>query len=380
MQSVRMNILNDILVDLYRSSSINDRQATVFSKLQSLYDGPIKVIQWGQGLSIQDIASIDLELIENFSNRKCIDAPLYQHGENSFDVAIVNTHNFKANCIEKSKLLVIDEGIIIVTDVESWHPPDPFDEVNRDIKEIISSFNEYYYIDRHSSVIIVNRKSSCAHSSMPKIRERYKFIHKTFNALQENNILFLLLKNTDYIPINCNTENLIYLLIHPTSVDRAFKAFSQLGYDSYFDKTTHASHPYNAKPHIHFTIQPLSLHFDVAQGLYYSSLNNISKIPVHKSLQQSIWDRRQYVSDIWKCIPGINDLFIHIVCHSIYDKRSLPFHYSELLKRLYLYVDKRTLEEELKNIFLAFTPSLLKYIEDGFTEDIVKNYLQFSDY
>lgn len=416
MQTGHKHAMIEILKELYQSPGTDIDLTQLISRLLPLFDGAIDIFQWGNDFTSEFLTGHDLinhcynfsqesgsigsltpcnvknilpDLRKNLSNATigvlphnpdCFAEIANRHGENSFNMAIVNTTHLKADCIEISKHLVTDGGIILVTDLESWHPSETGDTSKRDVRKAISSFPEYYYIDRHSSVIIVNRKTSAAYKSMPAVADKYNYLRKTFDALQADDILFLILRSPDYIPVNCSIKNDIDLIIHPSYIQAASKVFLQLGYSHYRDQTTNNSHLYNSRPHDHFLISSLDIHIDVVQGLYYSSLNNDEKVPIHKKLQELIFDRRRYVQDCWKCIPHVNDLFTHIVCHAIFDKKVLSPHYSELLNRLFPYIDKQTIEDELKDVFFAFTPTLLNYFDEGCTTDLIQNYLRFSDY
>ena len=431
MQGVTTQALTEVLKGLYSNPPTKDKVTNVISQFMTLYRNKVRIVQWGNK-SIKNINNYenhinqlhayyreselenvtyasgngkpDCDSFENYrsmifpnraakgnnsisinpgayvSDREYVTAPLNQHGENSFDIAIIDTDYCAADCIEISKLLVVDGGIIFMSNIESWHPSDSDDVKRRDIREVISSFNEYYFVDRRSSVIIVNRKSTQPYCSFATFREKSQLLNKSFNALQDANVLFLVLRSADFIPANCSDGKDIDIIVHPSDIKKTIDTLSKLGYRHYRDRKTNNSHLYNSQPNDHFLDSKRDIHIDVVQGLYYSSLSNSTKVPVYSRLQKTIFERRRYVPYPWKCIPDINDMFIHILCREIYDKKKITPLYKELLDRLFRYSNKQTIEDELKNVFFSFTPVLLKYFEEGQSDDLFIKYIRFTNY
>ena len=182
------------------------------------------------------------------------------------------------------------------------------------------------------------------------------------------------------MPNNISYENDLELLCDVTEKDKIFRIFKKLKYIHSQDSLENNTYLYNALPHDHFRKVESDIHVDIVYNLSYKSPNKGEWVSVHKELQESIWDNKIKVNRFWLYQPSELDEFIHIICHSIFDKQEFKTKHIDRINYLYPIINKKDACMKLSLVFFKFAPYLIEKIQDRKYKEIFKSFLQFTKY
>ena len=77
-------------------------------------------------------------------------------------------------------------------------------------------------------------------------------------------------------------------------------------------------------------------------------------VPLDKNLQESIFENKRRVDEIWKYMPSYEDEFLMLLCRCIYDKRTMPQKYMDRIKELFRITNMDKLQEYYCAMFRLF--------------------------
>jgi hypothetical protein len=308
-----------------------------------------------------------------------VESVLMEFGENFFDIAFIDGGGYRTDCTELAELIVCDGGLILWHDIVSWRDNKPEYASGRRYQDVFTRFPEYHYLDRHRTLLIVNRKESAAYSGMPVESRKMSCLHQAFSALEAAEVEFIVLRNADKMPLECSIAKDIDLFIPPEDLQVAKKVLTELGW-KYFRDSTPENYLYQASPHEKFQRTDFDLHLDVVTGLFYLGLTGKDRVSIHRGLQQSLRERCRVTQDFWRYTPHLHDHFLHILCHCLYDKQKVPAHYGEALFEMLSLTDRPLLEKETESLLYRFAPRALSLIEMGQASELPAHYLAFSEY
>jgi hypothetical protein len=203
---------------------------------------------------------------------------------------------------------------------------------------------------------------------------------KIFDALDAQEINFVTMRGFDLIPHKVSQEQDVDLLVHPDSVKLATQLFKNHGFNATSIDPKDTVYLYGAHPGIYFVHKPLDIAIHVVEELAYKSLNKCEMVPLDKNLQESIFENKRRVDEIWKYMPSYEDEFLMLLCRCIYDKRTMPQKYMDRIKELFRITNMDKLQEYCSSVFMKSTPMLLSTIANGETECIFERYITFCDY
>jgi len=208
--------------------------------------------------------------------------------------------------------------------------------------------------------------------------DKFAFIKNTFDKLDDE-FNFITLRNFHLIPDQSSLDNDIDVLVETADYDKVALSMSSFGYSVYFD--VGHEYLYGAKPHIHCVNKELDVHFDIVGGLYYRSLNQRNLfIGGNDKLEKRMWENKTGVSECYRYIPSIEDFLVHICCHTVFDKMEITEKYKSLIEEYYKKSDKKIVRDLLSCVFYKATDLVIDKIETGNTQDLVTEYIAFSDY
>lgn len=202
--------------------------------------------------------------------------------------------------------------------------------------------------------------------------DKIKLIKTTFEKIDEfSEGNFLVLRNFDHIPNQSSHQNDIDVLC-PIDIR---KPMTDLGYKYHLDKNEYL---YEAKPHTHFTNNSIDVHFDVVEGLYYKSLADPKIfVNINEQVVTLMLQRKEKTSKCWMYQPAPVDLLFHLICHSIFDKRTVTDRYQDQINSLYAQCDKEDLRELAKMVFFKFTDRLMEILDTKSLKDLFNQYRTF---
>ena len=305
---------------------------------------------------------------------------LERFGENSFDIAFVDGGGYRTDCAEIAQALVKDGGYIIWHDIVSWRENNPEFPSGRTYQSVFCRFPEYYYHDDLQTLLVVNRKNSTAYTDDKKLQAKAALLKIIFDNLLHAGVRYVVLRNAGDIPLRCSIDNDIDLAVHPEDMSVAHKILIECLPQHSKDAQSKESLLYGAKPHDHYKLPQLDLHIDVVQGLYYTSPNNSEKVAIATALQESLFNRRRFVYDLWHFIPHEIDTFIHILAHALFDKTTISPFYKMQLEFMVGFLDKEQLKSELSLILYSFAGKAIDLICAGRTEELHQEYKSFVGY
>lgn len=210
--------------------------------------------------------------------------------------------------------------------------------------------------------------------------QKRTLIDSIFSRLRSQDIPYMVLRGFAEIPSEVNLHNDIDLLCKNSNKEQIIETFKSLKFKYYIDSKISNQYLYHAQPHYHFTSRKLDLHFDVVFNLAYRSPNNGEWVSVHQYLQDSIWNNMIKVNQSWIFQPHSSDLIIHILCHCIFDKKRFDDKHVKCIENELVYVNIEDLASMLELIFFKFTIRLIQYVQCGRYNDILREYLSFSEY
>jgi len=205
-------------------------------------------------------------------------------------------------------------------------------------------------------------------------------IKKVFNKLIENKIEYIVLRGFLDIPHHVSINNDIDLICSLKEKKQINKLFSDLDYKYHEDSREVNTYLYHAQPHEHFYCKRRDLHFDIVYSLSYRSPNMGEWVSVHEEIQSSIWKNKITNNKFWLYQPSNTDLVVHLICHSIFDKKEFKNKHIKQIEEALSNIDDQRYYYLLELVFFKFTPYLIEYIKGKDYKEIIKNYLQFKEY
>lgn len=211
------------------------------------------------------------------------------------------------------------------------------------------------------------------------MKTKEKVIVEVFHSFKDQNVNFVVLRNFDDIPHNCTINNDIDVLVHKNDMPVVEQIFKDCEFQKEVDDDEYL---YNSTPHQHFYLHSKDIHFDITNSLSYRSSNNIKQwIPVDERLQVDVFNKKIYVENsLWFYMPAVQDQFLHLICHCIFDKRSINKKYSARIELLFSQLKLDEDIESIKLCFFKFTDELIKIIKNGDTELLYDKYIKFTRY
>ena len=206
-------------------------------------------------------------------------------------------------------------------------------------------------------------------------------IKKVFKLLNDNNIDYILLRNTNNeIPNALKVGKDIDLLVKDNIlIDFLRKQNFNI-----------VSHPhrnniylYGVKKFIFMKNKINNIIFDLHFQIAVRSLDAGQWIPLDQKIQESAWKNKRFEKideDFGYWTLSYNDEFISLIARSIFDKREFQEGYIKRIEELKSKIDLKDVEEKLKLVFFKYTPYLLEQIEKKQYNNIIKNYIQFKEY
>ena len=163
--------------------------------------------------------------------------------------------------------------------------------------------------------------------------QKTKLISDTFETINRvTHGSFVTLRNFDLIPDKSSIENDIDVLIPKRDIDSVVEAVRSFSYTIYRDGNPCL---YGAEPHLHFKNYDVGVHFDIVTGLYYRSTNDSNLfVNIDTRLADSMLSNRLFVDTTYKNIPDVNDEFVHLVAHCIFDKHEVTERYEIRILKL----------------------------------------------
>jgi len=207
-----------------------------------------------------------------------------------------------------------------------------------------------------------------------------ELVIKLFDTLDAQGVNFITLRGFNLIPDQVSQEQDVDLLIHPDSIKLATQLFENHGFSATSIDPKDTVYMYGTHPSIFFVYKSLDIAFHVVEELAYKSLHKCEMVPLDKELQESIFENKRRVDEIWKYMPSYEDELLMLLCRCIYDKRTVPENYKDRIEELAGKTDTEKLLEHYNSVFIKSTPMLLSTVAKGETEYIFERYITFSNY
>jgi hypothetical protein len=202
-------------------------------------------------------------------------------------------------------------------------------------------------------------------------------IRSTFAQIHDN-FDFMVLRGFDKIPDQCSIQEDIDGIILDEDYDRFVVYMKGLGYAIHFDSENLI---YGAKSHIHCVNTGADVHFDIVSGLFYCSTEDSNTfVGGHTELEESLWANKVEVPSCWKWNPSVEDQLTHLVCHCIFDTRSVPPKYRHVIKNMYAFSDTDRVLKLFTYAFGKAAKHLMDVIWRGQAHTLFAEYKAFKDY
>ena len=206
-------------------------------------------------------------------------------------------------------------------------------------------------------------------------------IKKVFKLLNDNNIDYILLRNTNNeIPNALKVGKDIDLLVKDNILIDFLRKQN-------FNVVSHPHrnniYLYGVKKFVFMKNESNNIIFDLHFQIAVRSLDAGQWIPLDQKIQESAWKNKRFEKideDFGYWTLSYNDEFISLIARSIFDKREFQEGYIKRIEELKSKIDLKDVEEKLKLVFFKYTPYLLEQIEKKQYNNIIKNYIQFKEY
>lgn len=205
-------------------------------------------------------------------------------------------------------------------------------------------------------------------------------LRSIFKLFEENSIDYIVLRGFNEIPDEVSYTNDLDLLCSEKDKNKIALLFKKLNYSFYKDSKRHNQYLYHALPHFHYRNKRKDIHIDIVFNLSYRSPNKGEWVSVHEEVQESIWANKVSVDNFWDFQPSYLDEFIHLVCHSIFDKKEFRDKDINRINEIYPHIDKSKALYFFNLIFFKYSSTLMEQIDKKEYENIKSNYLKFKDY
>lgn len=211
------------------------------------------------------------------------------------------------------------------------------------------------------------------------IHKKYE-LQDIFTKLQKNKISYILLRGHLDIPCNVSIDNDLDLICKLEQKEEINSFFKELSFKHYEDSKESNIYLYHAKPHDHYYCEKRDLHIDIVYNLSYQSPNKGEWVSVHQVIQDSVWQNIIKSDTLWVYQLSDTDLAVHLICHSVFDKKEFKDKHIAQLEKVIGNINKDKYYYLLELVFFKFTPYLIDLIEKQNYDVIIKNYLEFKEY
>lgn len=207
-----------------------------------------------------------------------------------------------------------------------------------------------------------------------------------FRKLTETDINYALIKNvSNELPHHLQDKKDIDILVHASNM-RMFEEFMST---NNFEKITH---PLGRKNGWNFAYKlpeyqfwrlkedQFTLYIDASFKLSCKSLTPRTWIPLDNCINEDIWLNKVYDSENCWWIMDDETILIYLLVRSVFDKREFRPGYIDGIEKRKSLLMKQSVQNKLRKVFFKYTDLLTDQIMMGEYDNIIYNYLKFSDY
>ena len=207
-----------------------------------------------------------------------------------------------------------------------------------------------------------------------------------FEKLSSADILYVIIKNiSDELPRHLKDRKDIDILVHESYV-RQFEEFMAA---NNFNKCTP---PLGRENGWNFAYQlpeyqfwklnedKYTLYIDASFKLSCKSLTPKTWIPLDKCINDDIWEKRIFDSKNHWWIMDDETILIYLLVRSIFDKREFKEGYIKGIESRKAFLKNAGVQQKLSKIFFKGTNLLIEQVTAGHYDNIISNYLSFTDY
>lgn len=207
-----------------------------------------------------------------------------------------------------------------------------------------------------------------------------------FERLSATDILYVIIKNVDdELPYHLKDGKDIDILVHESCI----KQFEEFMSSNDFDMQTPPLGRANGwnfaykLPEYQFwkyREDRFTFYVDASFKLSCKSLTPKMWIPLDKCINDDIWEKKVYdpVHHWW--MMDNETVLIYLLVRSIFDKREFKVGYIEGIEQRKSFLTNEDVRKKLSKIFFNYTQSLTDQVIAGNYDDIIRNYLAFTDY
>jgi hypothetical protein len=209
-----------------------------------------------------------------------------------------------------------------------------------------------------------------------------KIIIEMFEMLNENKIEYVLLRNIgNELPSNYSTNKDIDILVNPNSKTKLHQILLRNNWRK-------IKHPWDFDNNFVFLyamdkfemFTNISINLDVCYQLPCRSINRGEWMPLDQMILNSVWTNRYKHPEYNWYQMCTEDQLVHLISRSIFDKKTFTDLYIYEIKTLFKEANLEEFSNRLDLVFFKYTPRLIKNIENNNYENIVQDYLQFTEY
>lgn len=211
-------------------------------------------------------------------------------------------------------------------------------------------------------------------------------IRSFFRLCNDTPVRYVLIKNIgDELPDKLKNGKDIDILVHAEDM----KAFEELMKENNYRKVVHPCGSENGWRFGYQLEEPVmweknniqeTFRIDVSDKLCCHSFTEKVWIPLDKEINRDVWEYRYYdEKKQWWRMDDTTTL-IYLIVRCIFDKQCFSPEYVAQIEAYQALLNQINVQKKLEKVFFKFTPYLTELLLNKKYDDILKEYVTFTDY
>lgn len=206
-------------------------------------------------------------------------------------------------------------------------------------------------------------------------------IKEFFKLMNKHEIEYVLIKNDeDKIPYEISDGDDIDILVHPEDYNRYLELIKESGHKVLPGESYKYYFVYKMNNDIYSLKDDLYIHaYDKLSCVSFTNMG-LSKIPLDKEIQNSIWKTKRWDPDNNWWIMEDSIILLYLLTRSIFDKKKFRMRYIKEIEKRREYLEDDKFIKLSSLVFFKFTDILLKLVKEKKYNKILNEYKCFIDY
>lgn len=207
-----------------------------------------------------------------------------------------------------------------------------------------------------------------------------------FERLSATDILYVIIKNVgDELPFHLKDGKDIDILVHESCMRKFEEFMVSHNFDMQIQPLGRANgwnFAYKLPEYQFWKYKDdrFTFYVDASFKLCCKSLTPKMWIPLDKSINDDIWEKKVYDSEHHWWMMDDETVLVYLLVRGIFDKREFKAGYIEGIEQRKSSLVNEDVQGKLSKVFFNYTQSLTDQVIAGKYDDIIRNYLMFANY